>query len=260
MRSRPVALVPAVIAALVLSTSAVVAGPPAAIDRQPVIVVFEDSVAHPVTEAASLTAADGARPTFTYSHALKGFAATLTAAAIRALRANPKIRWVEPDGAAMLADSPQTPATWGLDRIDQRALPLNNSYVYSATGSGVQVFVIDSGIKFDHADFGGRASLGADYIGDGQNGVDCNGHGTHVAGTIGGQTYGVAKGVSLIAVRTHDCAGNSTWSKVIAGVDFVTGRKQASPNTPMVANMSIQGSPDAATDTAVANSISAGVS
>jgi len=260
MRSRPVALVPAVIAALVLSTSAVVAGPPSTIDRQPVIVVFEDSVAHPVTEAANLTVADGARPTFTYSHALKGFAATLTAAAIRALRANPKIRWVEPDGAAMLADSPQTPATWGLDRIDQRALPLNNSYVYSATGSGVQVFVIDSGIKFDHADFGGRASLGADYIGDGQNGVDCNGHGTHVAGTIGGQTYGVAKGVSLIAVRTHDCAGNSTWSKVIAGVDFVTGRKQASPNTPMVANMSIQGSPDAATDTAVANSISAGVS
>ena len=124
----------------------------------------------------------------------------------------------------------------------------------------MQVYIIDSGIKFDHVDFGGRATPGADYVGDGRNGVDCNGHGTHVAGTIGGQVYGVAKAVSLIAVRTHDCAGNSTWSQVIAGVDFVTGQKQANPNTPMVANMSIQGSPDAATNTAVANSIAAGVS
>jgi subtilisin family serine protease len=260
MRSRPVALVLAIIAVLLVSTSAGAAGPPSAIDLQPVIVVFEDSVAHPATEATSLTAAYGARPTFTYSHALKGFAATLPAAAINALRANPNIRWVEPDGEVTLADTTQTPATWGLDRVDQRDLPLSNSYTYAATGSGVQAYVIDSGIKFDHVDFGVRATLGADFIGDGRNGVDCNGHGTHVAGTIGGQVYGVAKGVSLIAVRTHDCAGNSTWSKVIAGVDFVTGQKQANPGTPMVANMSIQGSPDAATDAAVANSISAGVS
>ena len=260
MRSRPVAVVLATIAAFILATSAAAASPGAAGDGQPVIVVFQDNVAHPATSAASLTVALGARPTFVYSHALKGFAAKLPASAIAALRANPTIRSVEPDGPAMLADTTQTPATWGLDRIDQRTLPLNNAYTYAATGSGVQVYIIDSGIKFDHVDFGGRATLGADYVGDGRNGVDCNGHGTHVAGTVGGQVYGVAKAVSLIAVRTHDCAGNSTWSQVIAGVDFVTGQKQASPNTPMVANMSIQGSPDAATNTAVANSIAAGVS
>ena len=260
MRSRPVAVVLATIAAFILATSAAAASPGAAGDGQPVIVVFQDNVAHPATSAASLTVALGARPTFVYSHALKGFAAKLPASAIAALRANPTIRSVEPDGPAMLADTTQTPATWGLDRIDQRTLPLNNAYTYAATGSGVQVYIIDSGIRFDHVDFGGRATLGADYVGDGRNGVDCNGHGTHVAGTVGGQVYGVAKAVSLIAVRTHDCAGNSTWSQVIAGVDFVTGQKQASPNTPMVANMSIQGSPDAATNTAVANSIAAGVS
>ena len=258
MRSRPVALVLAVVAALVLSTSAVAAGPPAG--KKAVIVVFEDSVANPAALAAKLTAPHGAAPTHVYRHALKGFSASLPEAAIAALRANPKVRFVEPDGPAMLAaDTTQTPATWGIDRVDQRDLPLSNSYVYAATGVGVEAYVIDSGIRFDHVDFGGRATLGADYVGDGRNGVDCNGHGTHVAGTIGGLTYGVAKGVSLIAVRTHDCAGNSTWSMVIAGVDFVTGRKQASPNTPMVANMSIQGSPDAATDTAVANSIAVGV-
>jgi len=260
MPSRPFALALAVVSSLVGSATALASGPPSAVDRQPVIVVFQDSVTQPASEATELTAAFGVRPTFRYSHALKGFAATLPVAAINALRANPKIRWVQPDGEAMLADATQTPATWGIDRIDQRTLPLSNSYTYAATGSGVRVYVIDSGIKFDHADFGGRATLGADYVGDGGNGVDCNGHGTHVAGTIGGQVYGVAKGVSLIAVRTHDCAGNSTWSKVIAGVDFVTGQKQASPNTPIVANMSIQGAPDAATNTAVTNSIAAGVS
>lgn len=260
MRSRPAALVLATIAAVIFSTSTAAVGPPAAGDLQSVIVVFQDNVAHPATEAIKLTAAVGARPTFTYSHALKGFAAKLPAAAVAALRANPNVRSVASDGEAMLADTTQTPATWGIDRIDQRTLPLNNAYTYAATGGGVQVYVIDSGIRFDHVDFGGRATLGADYVGDGQNGVDCNGHGTHVAGTIGGQAYGVAKAASLIAVRTHDCAGNSTWSRVIAGVDFVTGQKQASPNTPMVVNMSIQGSPDAATNTAVANSISTGVS
>ncbi len=259
MRSRVVASVLAVIAVLVVSTAAAGAEPPSGTGREPVIVVFKDAVHHPAAEAKDLTSPFGARPTFTYLHAIKGFAATLPAAAIKALRANPKVSFVEADGPAELADTTQTPATWGIDRIDQRALPLSNSYTYTATGAGVQVYIIDSGIRTDHVDFGGRATVGADFVGDGQNGIDCNGHGTHVAGTIGGQVYGVAKGANLIAVRTHDCAGNSSWSQVIAGVDFVTGQKQAHPNTPMVANMSIQGSPDAATDAAVANSISAGV-
>ena len=137
---------------------------------------------------------------------------------------------------------------------------MSGSYAYAATGSGVQAYVIDTGINFSHVDFGGRAVLGMDFVGDGRNGVDCHGHGTHVAGTIGGQTYGVAKGVSLYAVRVFDCVGNTTWSTIIAGVDYVTGRKIADPSVPMVANMSISGSGDTATDTAIANSIAAGVS
>ncbi len=236
------------------------AGPPPAAGLQPVIVVFRDGVAHPRALAGRLTEAHGARPTFVYTHALKGFAAELPAAAIRALRGERRVRWVEPDGVAQLVDTTQTPATWGLDRIDQRDLPLSGSYVYAANGSGVEAYVIDSGINFGHQDFGGRAVAGADFVGDGQNGADCNGHGTHVAGTIGGQTYGVAKAVKLVSVRVFSCSGDAAWSTIIAGVDFVTGRKAAHPTVPMIANMSISGPPDTSVDTAITNSMAAGVS
>ena len=148
----------------------------------------------------------------------------------------------------------QSPATWGLDRIDQRARPLSNSYTYTRTGAGVRAYIIDTGIRFSHGEFGGRATSGFDAV-DGGAADDCNGHGTHVSGTVGGATYGVAKGVSLVGVRVLDCAGSGTTSGVIAGVDWVT----ANHVKPAVANMSLGGGASAALDQAVANSIAAGV-
>jgi hypothetical protein len=149
----------------------------------------------------------------------------------------------------------QTPATWGLDRIDQRDLPLNNSYTYNFTGAGVHAYIIDTGIRTTHTEFGGRASGSFTSINDGKGTSDCNGHGTHVAGTVGGATYGVAKSVRLHAVRVLDCSGNGTVSSVIAGVDWVT----ANHASPAVANMSLGGATSAALDQAVQSSIASGV-
>lgn len=154
-------------------------------------------------------------------------------------------------------DVTQSPATWGIDRIDQRALPLSNSFSYTNTGAGVNAYIVDTGIRITHTQFGGRASIGTDTVGDGQNGNDCNGHGTHVAGTVGGSTYGVAKGVNLIAVRVLNCSGSGTTSGVIAGVDWVTSHHQA--GQPAVANMSLGGGASTSLDNSVKNAITDGV-
>jgi subtilisin family serine protease len=191
---------------------------------------------------------------YRYSAALNGFSATLPPAAVEALRRNPHVWFVEADQVVSI-DASQSPATWGLDRIDQRALPLNNTYTYNTTGAGVTAYIIDTGIRTSHNEFGGRASIGKDTVGDGQNGNDCHGHGTHVAGTVGGTTYGVAKGVSLVAVRVLNCSGSGTTAGVIAGVDWVT----ANALKPAVANMSLGGSASSSLDTAVNNSINSGV-
>ncbi|HEX5601096.1 MAG TPA: S8 family peptidase, partial [Pyrinomonadaceae bacterium] len=159
-------------------------------------------------------------------------------------------------------DRPQPHASWGLDRVDQRSLPLDQHYAYQNNGEGVNAYVIDTGILPTHYEFSGRAEAIYDALGsEGVIGVDCNGHGSHVAGIIGGRTFGVAKQVHLFSVRVLNCQGTGAWSDVINGVNFVTwhSRQSAQQGTPAVANMSLGGETNRAVDAAVRNSIRAGV-
>jgi subtilisin family serine protease len=220
------------------------------------IVVLEDSVASPGSVAQEHAARFSGRLGHVYEHALKGYSAVLPTAAISQLEADSRVAYVEPDGL-VTASVTQTGATWGIDRIDQRSRPLSGTFTYTNTGSGVTAYIIDTGIRFSHAQFGGRATSGYDAV-DGGSADDCNGHGTHVAGTVGGSTYGVAKAVSLRAVRVLNCSGSGTTSGVIAGVNWVTGNHAA--GAPAVANMSLGGGASSALDTAVQNSINDGVS
>jgi subtilisin family serine protease len=192
--------------------------------------------------------------THRFDHALNGFTAFLTEAQALALSEDPDVAFVEED-STVEALVTQTNPPWGLDRIGQRDLPLNQTYSYTTNGTGVNAYIIDTGIRRTHTQFGGRAFVGFDAVGDGQNTNDCNGHGTHVSGTVGGSTYGVAKNVRLFAVRVLGCNGSGTNSGVIAGVDWVT----ANHISPAVANMSLGGGVSTALDTAVRNSIAAGV-
>ncbi|HEX8186671.1 MAG TPA: S8 family peptidase [Blastocatellia bacterium] len=209
---------------------------------------------HNAKHANDLTAAYGGAITNVFSYAINGFAARMTEEQALKLSSDPRVKFVEED-SVMEATTTQSNPPWGLDRIAQRDLPLNNSYSYTTTGAGVNVYIIDTGIRRTHTQFGGRAVVGFDAIGDGRNTSDCNGHGTHVSGTVGGSTYGVAKGVRLFAVRVLDCNGSGSNSGVIAGVDWVTANRIR----PAVANMSLGGGASAALDTAVNNSINAGV-
>lgn len=217
---------------------------------------LKDSVA-PADVAAvatQLSRTHGGKIKNVYEHALKGFALRLPEAAAIALSQDPRVEYVQEDAEASIVTTQYSPPT-GLDRIDQRYLPLDNSYTYNSTGAGVNVYVIDTGIRPTHQEFGGRASIAADYVGDGQNGNDCNGHGTHVAGTIGGSTYGVAKSARIYAVRVLNCGGSGAYSTIISGVDWVT----AYHASPAVANMSLRGSVYDPLDKAVRDSIASGV-
>lgn len=219
------------------------------------IVVFDENTGNGEMETAmNRVRAQGGSIHFVYEAAIKGFAAALPEKALQGLQNNPQVQFIQAEQVITI-DTDQTSATWGLDRIDQRSLPLNTIYAYNYTGAGVNAYILDTGILPTHAEFSGRAFVAYDAVGDGQNGIDCNGHGTHVAGTIGGKTYGVAKDVTLYAVRVLDCSGSGTNAGVIAGIDWVT----AHAVKPAVANMSLGGSADAAIDAAVTNSINSGI-
>ena len=226
------------------------------------IVVFDEAVPDPASLARALVSAHGGSLHHVYLRAIKGFSARLSDAAVAALRRNPLVGYVEVDQVVRTDETQAMDGNgdpWGLDRIDQRAQPLSSAYTYTSTGAGVHAYIIDTGIWTLHPEFGGRAdnvydALALGLLG-GVTGQDCNGHGTHVAGTVGGTTYGVAKGVWLHGVRVLNCAGAGLTSDVIAGVDWVT----ANHRSPAVANMSLGGGRSAALNTAVTRLSESGV-
>jgi aqualysin 1 len=231
-------------------------GNPKRVIQDRYIIKFKDGVSDQAVDTVLDNAkrGHGAVEHFRYKNAIKGFAATLNAKALESLRQNTDVEYVEQDQEVNI-DTTQSSPDWGLDRLDQRNLPLSGTFSYTRTGAGVTAYIIDTGIYVSHSDFGGRAVVGVDEIGDGRKGIDCNGHGTHVAGTVGGKTYGVAKGVKLVAVRVLNCSGSGTNSGVVAGVDWVTTHHSG----PSVANMSLGGGISSALDSAVLNSIKSGV-
>jgi subtilisin family serine protease len=216
------------------------------------IVVLRDDVADVPGLAKRLAAQSGGEIGFTYTSAIKGFSIRVPAQAAEALSRNPNVAYVEQDQEMGLTAT-QSGATWGIDRIDQRNRPLSGTYTYNTTASAVYAYIIDTGIYTSHSQFGGRATNVYDALGG--NGQDCNGHGTHVAGTVGGSTYGVAKSVRLRGLRVLNCSGSGSTSGIIAAVDWVRNNHI----DPAVANMSLGGGYSSALNTAVNNLSNAGV-
>ncbi len=256
-------LTPLAVAALGLAAACSDAGTPTAaapgagapllsvaggIDGQYIVLLNEGA------DPRSVAAVAGVSPRYVYTAAVNGFAASLNAGQLNAMRHNPAVAYIEQD-QPMTASTTQTGATWGLDRIDQTSLPLSTTFSYNNTGVGVNAYIIDTGIRLTHSQFVGRVSTGYDAVTAGGNANDCNGHGTHVAGTVGGTTHGVAKAANLIAVRVLDCAGSGTTAGVVAGVDWVANNHVK----PAVGNMSLGGGASTTLDNAVANAISKGV-
>ncbi|MCX2948677.1 S8 family peptidase [Lentzea sp. NEAU-D7] len=221
------------------------------------IVVFKDGASDvPTTNAKALDLArkHGGKVSNTYVASVRGFAVKLDEAAARRLAADPSVAYVQQDGWASISDT-QTSPTWGLDRIDQANLPLDQRFTYPNTASNVTAYVLDTGIYKAHTEFEGRAVDGYDFIDNDSDASDCQGHGTHVAGTVGSKTYGVAKKVGLVAVRVLDCSGNGQYSQIIKGIDWVAQNAKK----PAVANMSLGGGADSTVDSAVKRAIAAGV-
>ncbi|MFI7551997.1 S8 family peptidase [Micromonospora sediminimaris] len=220
------------------------------------IVVFKDSEVSRTAVGSSvdrLLRRHGGATARTYSAAVRGAEVRVSARAAARIAADPAVAYVEQNHVVSLAGTQTNPPSWGLDRIDQRNLPLNSSYTYPNTATNVTSYVIDTGIRTTHSDFGGRATWGTNTVDS--NNTDCNGHGTHVAGTVGGSAYGVAKATRLVAVKVLNCSGSGTNAGVIAGIDWVT----ANAVKPAVANMSLGGGANTSVDNAVINSINSGV-
>jgi subtilisin family serine protease len=229
------------------------AGRPDAISERYIVVLKPGARVRDVARSLASRYRGTVRQTF--DSALHGFAVQLTEQRARQLAANPAVGYVQQDERVTLDGVQSSPPSWGLDRIDQPALPLSGSYTYRTTASAVHAYIIDTGIRISNVDFGGRAGYGYDFIDNDAVAGDCNGHGTHTAGTVGGSTYGVAKGVRLVAVRVLDCTGNGSYSQIIAGIDWVT----AHAVKPAVANLSLGGPTSRALTDAVAASIASGV-
>lgn len=208
-----------------------------------------------VDSAAVVDRAPGVSALFTYSSALHGFAANLSPTQLEAVRRLPDVEAVEQDGVVTASEitghasreARGAASSWGLDRIDQRNLSLDGRYNVRGAGAGVTAYIVDTGIDYGHSAFGGRAIPGFDAIGDGQNGQDCNGHGTHVAGTVGGAKYGVARQARLVSVRGLGCNGRGTWSGTIAGFDWVA----LHAHQPAVLNASLVGESSPAANRAI---------
>ncbi|MDQ0379331.1 subtilisin family serine protease [Amycolatopsis thermophila] len=219
------------------------------------IVVFRDATTPVSSLVSQVTGRLGGHVNQTYSRTVHGYSATMSESQAKRVAADPSVAFVEQNRRITIAATQTNPPSWGLDRVDQRNLPLNSAYNYSTTASNVHAYIIDTGINLAHSDFGGRAKSGYDFIDNDADASDCNGHGTHVAGTVGGSAHGLAKAVQLTAVRVLDCAGSGTYDQVIAGIEWVTQNAVK----PAVANMSLGGGVSTAIDNAVAASISSGV-
>ncbi|MEU8591011.1 S8 family serine peptidase [Streptomyces sp. NPDC048664] len=192
----------------------------------------------------------------TYGRALNGYAISADEADARRFAADPAVASVVQNRVLRISTTQSSPPSWGLDRIDQRNLPLDRAYTYpNSAGAGVTAYVIDTGVRVSHKDFGGRAANGFDAVDNDSVAQDGNGHGTHVAGTIAGTSYGVAKKARIVAVRVLDNSGSGTTDKVISGIDWVARHRSG----PSVANLSLGGDIDTALDTAIRNTIASGV-
>lgn len=237
------------------------------VDGQYIVVMKPDALVAPMAAnraqglavaaenaAVDLAAKHGGRVDRLFKNALQGFVVRGNEQVVARMLKDPRVAFIEEDGYVSI-NATQTGATWGLDRSDQRSLPRDGNYIYDYTGAGVRAYIIDTGVLRTHSQFGSRTQAGYSAINDGRGSTDCNGHGTHVAGTVGGSTYGIAKGVTIVPVRVLGCNGSGTNSGVIAGIDWV----RTNHVKPAVANMSLGGGASSAVDTAVNNLNAAGV-
>ncbi|MBM7775699.1 subtilisin family serine protease [Actinokineospora baliensis] len=216
------------------------------------IVAVKDS-----RSATALTTQYGGSVVRTYQHALTGFEWRGSAAAARRMAADPAVRYVEPDHEVRVAGVQTPTPSWGLDRVDQRGVAGDKTYTYPNTGAGVTAYIIDTGIRLSHQDFGGRAVSGVDKVDNDSDASDCNGHGTFVSGVVGGTTHGVAKQAKLVGVRVLNCYGSGRWVTVIAAIDWMIADHR--PGQPAVANMSLSSGKVQSANDAVAAAVADGI-